>query len=1667
MKPHLPVSLFRALLTALVAFPVFTYAAESAVPSGYSKSDVGTFADITSKTGPTAKFAYLLTANVEKTADENPEFTDGVSLFFTSKADTLYSFTYSGGSQPLRNVGDVTFNGLNNVNIRQCSVSNDANDGSSVAMYGGFMSAGAAPHDDYDTSLITIYKKPFASAATGSLVFRGNQNLTISQNKVSVSSIAENGPIHAAAYGGAIMAPEVTISGNRRVYITENTVAAATSAENNGTLNSALAYGGAIAAQKFVLLDNNEVEIRNNSVDATTTGGEDLVGACGGAIYAEDELLIAGNVKVTFSDNRQSASFIDNGAAVPDVSTVSVYTAENAKVTLSARESTSIVFQDTLYVEPTQFISLNADYTNTAGQNVAATGSIIFEDGGEAVINAETRLLNGVLEVRNGAFYSGVGMTVNPGSGRTATVRLINGGSLIHELTEHGNGWLNMEKGADLYVSGFANTLGGTTVAFNGDNTITFNLDTDNLGAYLLAIDPGTDNVTINGPITLNLISNVELSEGVYNLIETNSQETAIIGWSSANVSVTTNGIGFDATYGNLRWENGNLRYYTTLPELVNATWTNGDGDFVWNTESINWEQDGQTYAYINGAKVTFGDTGAGTVSLQGALTPAEVTVENTAGNDYVWQAASTGGKLSGDMKLTKTGTGALTITMANDYTGGTYLADGTLTVSDAQALGTGAVEVAGGTLNLGDYAVKNAITVTNGTIHATGYAGTMTVNGTAVLGDATTAAAINIQNGTVQGGSITNTAITMEAGTLSSIMTGTTSLTVNGSAAIIGDHINTGKTTIAAGTTSLDGTLKGNVEVASGAILNSATGITLVPGQTLTLGGTVEGKVVVTPSSVFAPSEGAVVDGNVEINGGTVKPKSAATTLTVTGAILIQAPAVVDVTAYEDGGSYILANTSYGITGDLAQLSAKSYTRNINELSVNGSSLLLQVTENPADLYWKAGEEGTWQALGSQQWDTTASDARFFNRDHVVFNQGGIVTIVGDVKPATILVEGAEDVTFQGEGAIAGEASLTKRGSSTLYMNENNTYSGGTTIEDGEVIARGVNSFGSGQIALSGGALNMENHAVKNDLYATGGSIKGTAYSGKMIVDGDVQLGAETTAGAVEMRSGRLSEGSLSAETITAYKGEIASNIEGKTNLIIGDAVEPVEEMPRVRMAVTDVPDVVLSGENSYSGTTTINSGVLRMANVDSMGIGNIYLKGGVLDTGENQLSLISKQVLSFDGGSVKGNLRTSNTSVITLNQNGTVDGNLTLAGGFINFNGQAGSDAAATSSSSMLLISNGCTLNVTGALTISADTTLVLEGGQYIDGDVLITYGSLTGDYSRLVVDYDDGNDNTEFYLSQEDNSLVLNLIKVYEQDDHRWKISESDLQDMLVQSNWGMYASSHAFSDAMNGQRSSAGVVGNGVLAWASALYGNMSLDNDGASRGSDISMTGAAVGVERMLGASSCVGLALGVTDADVSPDGMVDEMEQEGTYIGLYGASILKRMGDGGNVTLSWSAAYGTVDSLPSNSKSLLKWSQNSIQLNTRLDWSRNISGSTSVSYFAGLEYFSTSSDTVDNVESGDITNVRAEVGVGVTHRINRAVVYGEVRAMGDLLRDNPEPVVNGAAREGANPGRAGVGVRVGAAYDLGDNWSVGANYSLETFSASTSHNVNVGASFRF
>jgi len=189
--------------------------------------------------------------------------------------------------------------------------------------------------------------------------------------------------------------------------------------------------------------------------------------------------------------------------------------------------------------------------------------------------------------------------------------------------------------------------------------------------------------------------------------------------WSTNVAPISTDDVQFNATDDNATVSNIQLRADRSANSL---TFNNVDDNF----------------SIINGTgarilTLTSGDI-TRTAGSSGTQTLAMSTL--TLGGDAAMNIAGTGSltissvinESGGARALAKSGAGELILSAANTFSGGVTVSAGTLTLSNASALGTGNVTLAGGTLKL------NAVNVSVGTLNVTGnstidFSGVSTLN--------------------------------------------------------------------------------------------------------------------------------------------------------------------------------------------------------------------------------------------------------------------------------------------------------------------------------------------------------------------------------------------------------------------------------------------------------------------------------------------------------------------------------------------------------------------------------------------------------------------------------------------------------------------------------------------------------------------------------------------------------------------------------------------------------------------------------------------------------------------------------------------------------------------------------------------------------------------------
>ena len=113
------------------------------------------------------------------------------------------------------------------------------------------------------------------------------------------------------------------------------------------------------------------------------------------------------------------------------------------------------------------------------------------------------------------------------------------------------------------------------------------------------------------------------------------------------------------------------------------------------------------------------------------------------------------------------------------------------------------------------------------------------------------------------------------------------------------------------------------------------------------------------------------------------------------------------------------------------------------------------------ADLKWDGSLGNSWDIGTSSNWKTHDGTSVVFNNDNSVLftlsgNNNDDVNIAESIQPSKVSVMSPTDYTFSGNGKLSGTMQFFKGAKGSLTVNNDNDYTGATTISEGLVIMNG-----------------------------------------------------------------------------------------------------------------------------------------------------------------------------------------------------------------------------------------------------------------------------------------------------------------------------------------------------------------------------------------------------------------------------------------------------------------------------------------------------------------------------------------------------------------------------------------------------------------------------------
>ncbi|EAO6033086.1 fibronectin-binding autotransporter adhesin ShdA [Salmonella enterica subsp. enterica serovar Kentucky] len=591
------------------------------------------------------------------------------------------------------------------------------------------------------------------------------------------------------------------------------------------------------------------------------------------------------------------------------------------------------------------FTTLSLDETSQWNMTDPSTVGNLTNDGGITLGNASSST-GTLLTVDNT-------LTLQDDSQINATLDTANSSPIIKAANVTLGGTLNLSSAAT-FVAPETDEHFGSVTLIDSQTAITTDFDSVTLDADTSAMP---DYLTINAGVDANDNTNYELSTGL----------SWYAGANSARAAHGTFTVDADSTF-------------TVTSELDETTATSD-----WDGSKLTKQGDGTLILSNTGND--YGDTviDGGILAAKDAasLGTGDVTIAESA--TLALSQGSLDNNVTGEGQIVKSGSDELIVTGDNNYSGGTTISGGTLTVDHADSLGSGDIDNSG-VLKVGEGELENTLSGS----------GSLVKTGTGEL--------------TLSGDNSYSGATTISDGTL---------IAANVNALGSGDIDNSGTLKLEA-----EGEFNlANVTTQSGATTELAKGTTL---------------------NVDSLTQQADSTLNIDLSKANGKSAITADSVTLGGTLNVTGIGSVTDSWTPEAYTYTLIDSDSAITSDFDDLTIAGMNReDVDFLTIDGK---VDETDNT-------------------HYDLTASLSWYADRDNATTDAHGTFTLSdpdGSFNVAATLTD--VDDTLDPGSRWDGK-SLTKEGAGTLILSGDNDYSGGTTINEGTLVAASTTALGTGLV--------------------------------------------------------------------------------------------------------------------------------------------------------------------------------------------------------------------------------------------------------------------------------------------------------------------------------------------------------------------------------------------------------------------------------------------------------------------------------------------------------------------------------------------------------------------------------------------------------------------------
>ncbi|EFR0558063.1 fibronectin-binding autotransporter adhesin ShdA [Salmonella enterica] len=879
-------------------------------------------------------------------------------------------------------------------------------------------------------------------------------------------------------------------------------------------------------------------------------------------------------------------------------------------------------------------------------------------------------------------------LTLQDDSQINATLDTANSSPIIKAANVTLGGTLNLSSTAT-FVAPETDEHFGSITLIDSQSAITTDFDSVTLDADTSAMP---DYLTINAGVDANDNTNYELSTGLSWYAGANSARAAHGTFTVDAGSTFTVTSELDETTATSNWNGSKLT-------------KQGDGTLILSNTGNDYgdtEIDGGILAAKDAAALGTGDV---TIAESATLALSQGTLDNN---------------VTGGGQIVKSGSDDLIVTGDNNYSGGTTITGGTLTADHADSLGSGDIDNSG-VLKVGEGDLENTLSgsgslVKTGTGELTLSGGNDYSGGTTITGGTLTADhADSLGSGDIDNSGV----LKVGEGDLENTLSGSGSLvkTGTGELTLSGDNTYSGGTTITGGTLTADhadslgsgdidnsgvlkvgeGELK-NTLSGSGSLVKTGTGELTLSGDNTYSGGT-----TISDGTLIAASVNALGSGDID-NSGVLKVGEGElkNTLFGSGSLVKTGTGVLTLSGdntYSGGttisdGTLIADHADSLGSGDIDNSGVLKVGEGELKNTLSGSGSLVKTGTGELTL---SGDNKTYSG------DTTIADGTLIAANVNALGSGNIDnsgTLMLDANGAFELANvtthsGATTALAAGSTLYASQ--LTQENGSTLSIDLGAATDDAMITADSVTLGGTLNVTGIGSVTDSWTpeaytyTLIDSDSAITSDfddLTIAGMNREDVDF---LTIDGKVD---ETDNTHYDLTASLSWYADRDNATTDAHGTFTLSDPDGSFNVAatptdVDDTLDPGSRWDGKSLTKEGAGTLILSGDNDYSGGTTINEGTLVAASTTALGTGLV-----------------------------------DNNATLVLD----ADGEVSAVGGITTHSGATTQLALGTSldlGDSALIQQDGSTLNV--ELNSDSVQPLITGGSATLGGDLVVSDASL----------------------------------------------------------------------------------------------------------------------------------------------------------------------------------------------------------------------------------------------------------------------------------------------------------------------------------------------------